>query len=480
MLSWVLLSMAVALSAAERQEYAEVQLEIERRGAPNFGLWMTYKRPELRWDYRHMLYLQDRFNQVTTGDIENLALGVSGRHGKTEHMTSYATYLLERNPATSILFGTYNTTQASKIGKVIQDLTNAVGVPVLGTKPSNSLWYVEGGGGLQCIGVGSGTASLNPDYILIDDPIGSRADAESFAHREKVWDWLTTDILARVVDGVRVVFSMPRWHVDDPFGRLLDRQANVWTVVDMPGRALKDDQLGRAEGELLWPELRGDSFHVKQRETGGEYGYASFIQCRPSPREGGMFKWAWWQTLDEVPAVGRMVRYWDLAGTQPKGKKHDPDYSVGVLGCRMEDKRTAIIDVERFRKSVAQRDTRVEEVCRADIETYGTNRVKWWIETEAGIQGEERTAALVRRIQACGMTVRTEHPTGSKVDRAEPLAGAAEAGNVVLCPGDWRDAFRNEMADFPNGKHDDQSDGAAGMFQKLAMRTGGRIGTYHV
>ncbi|MBA3890550.1 MAG: phage terminase large subunit, partial [Gemmatimonadaceae bacterium] len=199
----------------------------------------------------------------------------------------------------------------------------------------------------------------------------------------------------------------------------------------------------------------------------GAYGFASLLQGRPRPREGGMFKWAWWQLIDDVPKVGPMVRYWDLAGTEPKGKGHDPDYSAGTLACRMPDLRTAIVDVARFRKSIAARDAELEVLAKADLAAY-RGRIRWWIETEAGIAGQERTATLVRRLQALGMPVSTEHPTGKKIHRAEPLASKAEAGNVVLCPGPWRDPFRAEAADFPNGAHDDQIDSAAGADSKLA------------
>jgi predicted phage terminase large subunit-like protein len=67
------------------------------------------------------------------------------------------------------------------------------------------------------------------------------------------------------------------------------------------------------------------------------------------------------------------------------------------------------------------------------------------------------------------MPVYTEHPTGKKIHRAEPLASKAEAGNVVLLRGPWNDAFRSEAADFPNGKHDDQIDAAAGADSKLSQ-----------
>jgi predicted phage terminase large subunit-like protein len=62
-----------------------------------------------------------------------------------------------------------------------------------------------------------------------------------------------------------------------------------------------------------------------------------------------------------------------------------------------------------------------------------------------------------------------EPATGNKAIRAEPLASAVEAGNVVLCPGEWRDTLRTEAADFPAGNHDDQVDAVAGAFNKLAV-----------
>jgi predicted phage terminase large subunit-like protein len=183
--------------------------------------------------------------------------------------------------------------------------------------------------------------------------------------------------------------------------------------------------------------------------------------------------------MDEVPATGQMVRYWDLAGTEPKGKGHDPDYSAGALLCRLPDQRTAIVNVARFRKSINARDVELETICVDDLAKY-RGRVRWWIETEAGIAGGERTANLVRRLQALGMSVSTEHPTGKKVHRAEPLASKAEAGNIVLCPGDWREAFRNEAADFPNGKHDDQVDAAAGADAKLSINRAFTVSTLRI
>jgi phage terminase large subunit-like protein len=61
-----------------------------------------------------------------------------------------------------------------------------------------------------------------------------------------------------------------------------------------------------------------------------------------------MFKWDDWKLVDVVPSVGRVVRYWDTAGTESTGG-NDPDFTVGTAGVRLPDLRTAILDQVAFR-----------------------------------------------------------------------------------------------------------------------------------
>lgn len=438
-----------------------------------FGQWMAAARPEFRWDYRHFLKMQDMLDRVTAGQLRRAFFQLPIRHGKTEHNSEgYPAYRIEKNATTRVLMCSYNQNQAQKMSRAIRRVCKARGVAISTDRDTAGEWETTAGGGVRAVGAGSGVASVNADLIVVDDPIGSRDEAESPAGRDRVWDWFTNDLLARCEPHTAVLFTMSRWHTDDPAGRLRDQQGDRWEVLDLPGRAEPNDPLGRAENEPLWPELRDANWLDEKRAELGEYGFASLIQGRPRPREGGMFKWSWWQLMDEIPAQGQMIRYWDLAGTQPRGGSHDPDYSAGVLACRMLDKRTAIIDVARERLGIAARDAWLETICLQDLHRF-RGRIRWWIETEAGIAGTERTQALVRRLQALGMPVSTEHPTGNKVHRAEPLASKVEAGNVVLCPDTpahrWREPLRAEGADFPNGRHDDQIDAAAGADAKLTV-----------
>lgn len=499
LLDRMVLDLADNLDPQEQQQKKDVV-------SSSYGEWIAEARPELRsgeddddqitqhvrWDYPHFVLMQVELDAVTAGQQRRVLFQIPIRHGKTQHNTiGYAAYRIIRKPSTRVLICSYNQLMADKFSREIKKIVLKEGVVLSDDRDSAREWETRDGGGVRALGAGSGAASIDADLIIIDDPIGKREDAESQAVRDAVWDWITNDILARCEPHTSVIMQMSRWHKDDPAGRLQDKQKARWRVIDLPARALKyeptkplsvdncPDPLGRKEGAALWPELRGEEWLVEKRDELGEYGFASLLMGRPRPREGGMFKWAWWQVLEEEPLkwAQPLVRYWDLAGTDKK-EGNDPDWTSGTLGGRMTDQRTALVDVERFRNSVHARDTKMIECAKSDLAKYRDRMhapgVIWWIEAESGIAGEDRTTDLVRKLQALGLAVYTEHPTGNKALRAEPLSSKAEAGNVVLVRGAWNDVFRTEAADFTGRgeTHDDQVDSAAGCDAKLSKALG--------
>lgn len=468
------------MTRATPQEIAKAVLALDGV-TDSFGDWMAeYGRTTVEtnapaeWTAPHFRLMQATLDRVTAGELFRVIFQVPIRHGKTEHNTyGYAAYHFARDPRFRGLLGTYNQRQADTFSRNIRKRVRANGVAMSKDRDAASEWETAAGGGLRAVGAGAGVASVNADGIFLDDPIGSREEAESPAHRARVYDWITNDILARAEPHTFAILTMSRWHQDDPVGRLLDQQGDRWHVVDLPALAEAGDVLGRAEGDPLWPAMRSLEWLEDKRVEMGSYGFASLLQGRPRPRDGGMFKWDWWRKLGDTPRCSRLVRYWDLAGTRPEKGKHDPDYSAGTLMGRTDDGRTAMLHQTAFRLSVMERDAKLEQVARADKAAYGHD-VQWWIETEAGIAGKDRTATIKRRLHAIGLTVNDEPATGSKEVRAEPLASAAEAGNVLLGPDDpeapWHDAFRLEAADFPHSTHDDRVDSAAGAYNKLAIQ----------
>lgn len=454
------------MTPAERRELDGLLAPYAPLAPSSYGAWLKTARPKFQWDAPHFVAMQAVLDDITAGRKKRAYFQVPIRHGKTEHNTvGYITYRLKREPSTRVLLASYNQRRAEKFSRQVLRLVQELGLKLSSTKNGASEWETAVGGGVQVVGAGAGVASVNADLIVVDDPIGSRADAESPAVRESVWDWLTSDILARCEPHTAVVMTMSRWHEDDPAGRLLKEQKEQWTVVDLPAEAEENDPLGREPGEPLWPEHRGREWLEEKKRELGAYSYASLLQGRPRPRSGGMFKTTDWGYIHAMPLVNSYIRYWDTAGTEAK-RGSDPDYTVGVLGCRMADGRTVIIDVARFRLGITERDLEMQRVAREDkVRCHG--RAKHWIESEAGIGGAARTQHLKRLLQNAGVATFDERPSTDKVTRAEPLASAVGAGNVLLCPGDWHGEFLREFASFPTGSHDDQTDATASLFNKL-------------
>lgn len=458
--------------AASVAELEAVTWEMERRGmvAPDFGGWQCRTRPEFDWTSPHFGYMQDHLDRVTAGELRRVLFQVSVRHGKTENNTiGYGAYRICLEPSTRILLGTYSEKQAHKLSRQIRRIVTENGVTL--TKEADGEWETAEGGGLRAVGAGSGVASVNADLIIIDDPIGSRADAESQAHRDGTWDWITSDILARCEPHTGVLFSMPRWHVDDPAGRMQERQAGRWTVVDLPGLAEEGDPLGREPGDLLWPEYRPRSWMQDMEAELGPYGFASLVQGRPTPRGGGMFERGWFDIIDDVPTGGHdifRVRYWDKAGTEGDGA-----YTVGLLmGVRVPDGLVWIEDVKRGRWAAGDREAEIRSTAENDALRYAVqgepNRlaVLYMVEQEPGSGGKDSAEATRRNL--AGYRVETETATGDKFVRADPLAGGAKSGSVKLIRGPWNEAFLNEMEHAgPGAKYLDQMDAGSGAYNRL-------------
>jgi predicted phage terminase large subunit-like protein len=188
--------------------------------------------------------------------------------------------------------------------------------------------------------------------------------------------------------------------------------------------------------------------------------------------EGRMFKRHWWKIIDpwDVPDRLELVRRWDMAGTEtPKKpaarKADDPDWTVGLLLGRDREGLLYVLDVERFREGAAVKERRIREIAEADREKHGRFKVR--MEQEPGSSGKD-LVSVYRRTILHGFDFRGEPSTGSKETRAQPIAARAEAGDVHLVIGPWVEDFVDELAEFPEGLHDDQVDALSGAYDDLA------------
>lgn len=183
------------------------------------------------------------------------------------------------------------------------------------------------------------------------------------------------------------------------------------------------------------------------------------------PDDGSIFQRHWFETikLADVPEPERSVRYWDLAGGIPTPGNPDPDYSVG-LRLDLADGTYYITGIIRDRRHAGE----VEQLIAATAEQDGYG-VQIWVEHEPGSHSEYFERHLRREVLP-GYSLKMDRHTGSKVRRAYAVTSAAEQGWVKLVTGPHTAEFLDELAQFPNGRHDDCVDALSGAHRVLGQR----------
>ncbi len=183
--------------------------------------------------------------------------------------------------------------------------------------------------------------------------------------------------------------------------------------------------------------------------------------------EGEMFERSWFELIDReaLPKTTRAVRYWDFAASQPTIRNPDPDYTVG-LRLEIDDKTGVyyITGIVRKRLHAGQ----VEDLVKATAQADGQH-VEICIEQEPA-SNAAILAEYFKRDALRQYAVRTYHPSGHKETRARVVAVHAENGRIKLVPGPNTEAFLDEIAVFPNGRHDDCVDALTGAHATLGVR----------
>lgn len=182
-----------------------------------------------------------------------------------------------------------------------------------------------------------------------------------------------------------------------------------------------------------------------------------------SVRPGGKkFKREWFEIVETPPPGLVIVRYWDMAGTEPKPGK-DPDWMAGVKVGVSRDGVYYVLDITRTRSSPLEGEKLIQRIARND----GV-QVSIYMEQEPGDSGKRVIDHFTRNVLQ-GFAFRGNRPTGPKEVRANPVSSQAEAGNVKLVRGPWINDFLDEATAFPTqGVHDDQVDALSGAFSVLA------------
>lgn len=409
-------------------------------------------------------YLQ----QIEQGEITRLMIFMPPRHGKSE-LTSrrFPAWYLGRNPNKQIIAASYNSDLAASFGRDVRNLVSDElyqdVFPGMGLRQDSKAadrWNTTNGGSYLSAGVGSGITGHGADLGIIDDPFKDRAEANSQRIRDNVWNWYASAFYTRLMPNAAVVLTVTRWHEDDLAGRLIKAQASgggePWTVLSLPAIATGPDQLGRIEGDPLWPAWYPTDTLEKIKSTVGNYEWASLYQQSPYIEEGNIFKRHYWQYFREVPDYGLIIQSWDTAFKTGA----ENDFSVcttwGMTGNNIH-----LLDVWKGRLEFPELKRKMVAVA----DRYNPDSIL--VEDKAS--GQSLIQELRRSTMLPIIPVKVDR---DNVTRAYAITPLIEGGRVYLPEwATWKDEYINVMASFPSGAHDDEIDSTSQALEYLRSYT---------
>jgi predicted phage terminase large subunit-like protein len=328
---------------------------------------------------------------------------------------------------------------------------------------SKSHWANTQGGDRYAVAVGGSVTGMHAHAIVIDDPINPR-EVRSKADLETANLWCKETISSRKVDKeiTTTMVVMQRLHQNDPSELYISRGAERVKHVCLPGeltpKVYPEYLRDRYVGGLFDPVRLSRPVLDRMLTEMGQFGYSGQILQDPIPLGGGMFKSDRIHLMQYPPGIDsfkKIVRFWDRACTKNGG-----DWSVGVKMGLHVDGSYWILDIARGQWSTEERERQIVATAARDGKS-----VRIGIEQEPGSAGVDSAKDTVKRLT--GYLVQAYKASGKKEIRADTFSVQVNAGNVYMVNGAYVKDYLEELAFFPNGKHDDQVDASSGAFSML-------------
>lgn len=435
----------------------------------------TFPLYEVNW---HHKTISRALNRFLKREVKRLMIFCPPRHGKSELVSRRLPALIHgMYPNDEIMAATYNselagdmTTDIQRImdrkeyhelfprsritpeGTVTKYARNTTEHELLpDIRPSGEVTYLRGKYRAQ--GIGGSFSGRGAHWILIDDPIKNRDDADSKTVREGVWKFYSSTMRTRLEGDGSILLTMTRWHEDDLAGRLLrlaktDPSADQWEVVRLTAIREHDDlnpDDPRLPGEALWPS-KFDETWLSAAKAASSRDWASLYQQRPKTEDGNIFKESWFKFYKSLPErFDQMIQSWDFASKDKTGS----DYCVGQVWGRLGSNKYLVYQF-RGRPSFP-------ESCRKLVEIS----IKYPNAHKRLIEAKANGPAIIQTLKNQVSGLIEVEPRGDKVARANAVAPEIESGCVWLPHPDiapWIADFISEVCEFPNSAHDDQVD----------------------
>lgn len=407
------------------------------------------------------------------------------RHGKSELSSKYfPSWFLGTFPWKKIIIGSSAANLAEKYSAAARDLLiehgARFGVSVSMDKRSQKEWRLDQGGECYAAGVGGSLFGKGAHVAIVDDYHGSIEDALSLAERDKVHRWYQGTIRNRLEDEESaIVIVATRYHPEDLVGRLLEEShhgGDQWRVIHLPALAGKVDELGRAEGDPLWPERWGKEHLAREKLAMAASGYPwmweALYDGDPPKTIDAEFPRDWfgdhiwfdsWNAGQEWECKAQAI-------DPSMGKTDKSDYSADVWGGLARDG-ILYVDADLQRRSVQQlaRDA-AQHYREFGCEVMGVEGVTF----QELVADAIREAAAELRLSSCDVLPMIDQT--NKLVRIRRLGKWLATGRIKFRRGSPGSLLLvQQLRGFPSCKHDDGPDALEMLTRLIGQRMAGGI-----
>jgi len=423
---------------------------------------------------RHHKIMAKAFERVANGECKRLIINMPPRHTKSE----FASYLLPawflgRFPNKKVIQSSNTGELAVGFGRKVRNLVDSEAykdifphLELQADSKAAGRWNTSKGGDYFAIGVGGTVTGKGAHLLIIDDPHSEQEAALAATNPDiydKVYEWYTSGPRQRLQPGGSIVIVMTRWAQRDLTGQVLKaaagRGGEQWEVIEFPAIM--------PSGNPLWPEFWSlDELKALQDELPNAKWQAQYQQ-NPIGNESAIIKrdwWQWWEE-DDPPQCEFILQSWDTAFEKTQRADYSAGTTWGIFSNPKDGNRPNIILLNTYKKRVEFPELKKDVL--SEYKEY---------EPDALIVEKKASGApLIYDLRAMGVPVQEFTPSKGqdKIARLNAVSDIIASGKVWVPRTRWAEELVDEIAEFPNGEHDDLVD--ATTLALMRFRQGGLL-----
>lgn len=415
----------------------------------------------------HFVIIANKLMDVIRGKTKRLIINIPPRYGKTElAVKAFISYGLAINPASKFIHLSYSDDLALDNSSQSKEYIESDAfqrfweMKLKKDAQGKKKWFNEYGGGVYAtasggaitgFGAGQANAKQFSGAIIIDDPL-KPDDAFSEVKRKAVNERYNNTIRSRVNDReTPIIVIMQRLHEDDMSGFLLNGGSGEdWEHLCLP--ALDENN------NPLWEEKHTFN-ELEQIRQANRYNFAGQYMQQPAPDEGGEWRKTWFEIVkrQSVPPI-KWNMYID--GAYTKDTANDPT-GIQIAG-KFGNDYIILSSVDKYLE-LPELIKFIPEFIKAN----GVNISMIYIEPKAS--GKSIAQIIKAQTNLNVSEIKSDFVQMSKIERARSVSPYIESGRVKLIEGAWNENYLNQVAMFPNAKHDEHVDLTAYGIEKELM-----------